>query len=246
MERTHGENSRAEEGIAVEELERDVPDGQVEVTGVRQSDYVKIRLVLEQEPWWRKRNAPLIARMTESTVPPTTSTLRIVVGFVARLSSPISPAGTVNPISTSLTCPAQFRQLANRLAVNESDKPMGVLVTAVVCPSKRNSDPFVVVRSYVNWSNALQTPPQFSPSCPAETKNSQMLRVARSNPQRRNGKIQPNRPARPSSILLQQRRLCISHRRLERRYSGAVADDRKLVGELNDIEGEAKGETEGR
>ena len=42
------------------------------------------------------------------------------------------------------------------ILTSEMDGPMGVLVTAVVLPSRRKADPFVVVRSYVNWSNALQ------------------------------------------------------------------------------------------
>lgn len=42
-------------------------------------------------------------RRIASGVPPTTSTLWMRVGFVARLSSPMSPAGTVKPMPSSLT-----------------------------------------------------------------------------------------------------------------------------------------------
>lgn len=51
----------------------------------------------------RNSYAPVIARVTPSVVPPVTSTEIIVVGYAARLSSPISPAGTANRISDSFT-----------------------------------------------------------------------------------------------------------------------------------------------
>mgnify|MGYP001560976899 FL=1 len=72
-----------------------------------------------------------------------------------------------------------------------------------------------------------------------------MLRVARSDSQRRDRQIKLNCPTRSPCILLQQRRLRISHRGLERRDRRPIADDGKLVRELDDVEGEAKGETKG-
>jgi hypothetical protein len=92
-------------------------------------------------PTWRSRFDGLV-RPTEmlsriaSGVPPRTSTLSMIVGYVLRLSRPMRPAGTVKPMSVRATCPS------------------GVSVTALVLPTRRKREPFVVVKSYVNWSNA--------------------------------------------------------------------------------------------